>query len=391
MNVRIFPLFLTLTWSVLWADFSETTIQPHPFYPYDQPFVLEISGTWPSDCHPGEQNPIIRSYTGDSVLIEMDMSVVHITCNQVPSPYRILVDMSDVIGSVEGGFSTLDVELRFGEDRLQQTVMLDCKPVVPCPIPPVEVVLPRPGLLDSEVLESQGLLLARQNQWLAAYPLTYDDDGDSEWLFGGGEIVEDVFFAPLYRLEGGQCLACPVPDLPPRTEEVGKLTLFIDSESLVQVKVDDGPFLAYRNTVFGYTTVRLGPDGSTRLAELTGRWGITLNRGTEPPLGDLTEFFPAAFDIQVDFQGFAGEETPLNGEKHYTVKTITGQVVGDLACRGDTDVTGRIPVCDYTEPGDADEPLFRFYQVGPSDLRIEYARAVIAIGTAPGGKAVRLD
>ncbi len=391
MKARISALLMALTASAAWADFSESTVQSHPFYPYDQPFVLEIMGIWPTDCHPGEQNPIIRAYTGDSIRIEFDMSVVHVTCNPTPTPYRALIDMSDVIGTVEGSFTEIDVDVRFGGERLQETVMLDCGPLVPCPMSPAAYVMPRSGLFHHPGLEGQGLLLARQNDRMAAYPLTYDANGDSAWLVGGGRIVEDVYFAPLYRMEGGQCPGCPLPDTPPEAEEVGKLTLFMDNESQIQVKFDEGPFTEYRSAMFGYTTVRLGPDGMTRLADLTGRWGIAENRGTQPPLGDLSEFFPGAFDIQVDFQGLAGEETPPGGEKHYVVKSVTGTVVGDLACLGDTDTTGRVPVCEFTERDDDEEPLFRFFQDGPSTLRIEYARAVIAIGTPPGGTAQRLD
>jgi hypothetical protein len=43
------------------------------------------------------------------------------------------------------------------------------------------------------------------------------------------------------------------------------------------------------------------------------------------------------------------------------------------------------------DPTDAAEPLFLFYQDGPSSLTIEYGRPLIAVGVAPGGKANRLD
>jgi hypothetical protein len=48
-------------------------------------------------------------------------------------------------------------------------------------------------------------------------------------------------------------------------------------------------------------------------------------------------------------------------------------------------------VCEFIDPTDAAEPLFLFYQDGPSSLSIEYGRPVIDVGIEPGGMAVRLD
>ena len=41
-------------------------------------------GEWPTDCHPGEQKSVIREYTGDSALIEFEIIVEHVTCNERP-------------------------------------------------------------------------------------------------------------------------------------------------------------------------------------------------------------------------------------------------------------------------------------------------------------------
>ena len=70
---------------------------------------------------------------------------------------------------------------------------------------------------------------------------------------------------------------------------------------------------------------------------------------------------------------------------------VTGETLGQLVCKGQTGFDGSTNVCEFIDSTDSAEPLFLFYQVGPSDLSIEYGRALIAIGVAPGGKAVRLD
>ena len=70
MKIRhLIPLFV-LCFNTAWADFSNTRVFSHPLYAEaNEPFLLEIRGDWSSDCHPGEQNPVISGYTGDTVLI----------------------------------------------------------------------------------------------------------------------------------------------------------------------------------------------------------------------------------------------------------------------------------------------------------------------------------
>jgi hypothetical protein len=392
MSFRLLTLLLGLFVNTGWADFSNALIQLHPMYPSDGPFVLEIGGEWSSDCHPGEQRPVIRAYDGYSVLIEFDFIVAHITCNQVTTPYRVLVDMSDVIGTVQGHFPSLEITVRFGESEFRRTVMLDCAVAVPCEEPPVKDIRPEEGVYSNPAALNQGLLLARQNQWLAAYPLIYDELGDSEWLIAAGEVVQDVFFGDLHELTGGQCLGCPPSDFPPRMDKVGKLTLLMDSEGIIQARFDDGGFSEFQNFVFGYRTFRVGENGERTLIGLEGRWGVSENRGTNPPLGDLTEFFPASFDLVLEDIVTADSQILPGGQVSYLVSTLAGEVLGQLVCKGQSGFDGRTNVCEYIDPTDAAEPLFLFYQDGPSSLSIEYGRPLIElVGVAPGGKAVRLD
>ena len=146
----------------------------------------------------------------------------HVICNDVATPYRVLVDMSDVIGSVEGEFEVIDITIRYGDAENERQVTTFCG--LWCdPPPPPRDVKPESGPYNSDGLEKQGLILARQNQRMGVYPLIYDESGSSEWVFGGGGIVEDVFFADLYELTGGQCLGCPPPDEPPQMDVVNAL------------------------------------------------------------------------------------------------------------------------------------------------------------------------
>ena len=75
----------------------------------------------------------------------------------------------------------------------------------------------------------------------------------------------------------------------------------------------------------------------------------------------------------------------------YLITTLSGETLGQLVCKGQTGFDGSTNVCEFIDPTDAAEPLFLFYQDGPSRLSIEYGRPLIAVGIAPGGKAVRLD
>ena len=100
----LFPL-LFIFFNPAWADFSNTKVWHHPLYIGDtEPFLIDLKGEWPTDCHPGEQKPVISEYTGDFVLIEFETIVEHVTCNDVATAYRVLVDMSDVIDTVKVSF-----------------------------------------------------------------------------------------------------------------------------------------------------------------------------------------------------------------------------------------------------------------------------------------------
>jgi hypothetical protein len=386
----IIPALILMLSPSVWADFSRSQVVLHPVFPATNPFIIEISGTWPTDCHPGEQKPVVESWDGQTVEIEFEIIVVHITCNTVDTTYRVLVDMSEAVRKTAPQGDELNVLASFDGEPLDETVDLVCPQGMDCENLAGEQQKPEPGLYYAPDLANQGLLLARQNTAMAIYPLVYDEDGSSQWLFTGNQMVEDSFFTELISYSGGDCFGCDPTGAEPDMTVVGYLSVLVDGPGLLQVKINDGLFVPYPALVYGYRTFQVGEASQQTLVDLQGRWGISENQGTDPPLGDLTEFFPGAFDIVFESH-LATDSIPPIGQVNYLVNTPTGESLGQLLCKGQTSVDGSSNICEFIDPTDAAEPLFLFYQDGPSSVSIEYGRAVIAVGQAPAGKAVRLD
>lgn len=299
MKYRYLYLLCALWFNTGWADFLNTQVWSHPLYASaNEPYLLDIRGDWSSDCHPGEQKPVITSYTGDSALIEFEIILDHFNCNDVITPYRVLVDMSDVVDNVPGEFPFIDVTISFNGAEFMKRVLRSGVLTDP-PTPPRDIK-PEAGLYYSSGLEKQGLLIARQNQRMGAYPLIYDESGSSEWLLGAGGIVEDVFFAELFEWTGGRCLDCPPPDEPPQMGVVGKISMLMDSEGVIQVKINDGLFKTYKPLTFGYGEYELVAvdESKGKVPDLSGRWAFVKNGppgvlgATTPP----TSVLPLVFE-----------------------------------------------------------------------------------------------
>jgi len=391
MKFRYLILLIGFCLNTGWADFSNSQVVLHPRFPDSSPFIIEISGTWSSDCHPGEQKPVVESFDEHTVKIGFEIIIVHITCNISDTPYRVLVDMSEAVRAQKPLGDMLDVQIDFQGVTLEQTVELICPQDGDCANLRGDQQRPEPGLYFVPGLANQGLLLARQNVAMAVFPLVYDDLGNNEWLFTGSRMVEDSFFTEILRFSGGDCFGCEPVGTEPEMTAIGYLSVLVDSPGVMQVKLNDGPFTQYQSLVFGYNTFQVGPAGEQTLIDLDGRWGISENRGTNPPLGDLTEFFPGAFDIVLEDIVTADNGIQQDGQVSYLVSTLIGATLGQLVCKGQTGFDGSTNVCEFIDPTDAAEPLFLFYQDGPSNLSIEFGRPLIAVGVAPGGKAVRLD
>lgn len=401
MNTRYPFLLLIFCLNTVWADFSNTKMLKHPLHiDTNEPFVLDLKGEWPTDCHPGEQKPVITGYTGDTLLIEFEIIVEHVTCNDVATPYRVLVDVSDVIDDVPGVFPIVDVTIRFGGAELNKQLIKVC---LLCDPAPSRDIKPEPGLYDSDGLQKQGLLLARQNQRMAVYPLIYDAAGSSEWVFGGDGIVEDVYFAELYELSGGQCLGCPPPADPPMLDVIGKITLLMDSQGLVQMKVNDGLFMAYEQSDFGYGRRNVGGHHPTRsIPDLSGRWAVVDSNVTpSQSLPSEISVIPLVFDISVESvtvvpPSVIGTPPPLpGGNVIFSIRDIEGTELAHMQCDYNSDlgsVYDEEMACEVYNPYTDDlSILFEVKPLSLERLSFEWAGPVDPEIRNPKLIAVRID
>jgi len=314
-----------------------------------------------------------------------------VTCNDVDTPYRVLVDMSEAVRTLEPLGDTLDLQVDFQGAHWKQSVPLACPSGDDCTVDDGVRHGADPGLYYAPNLQNQGLLVARQNAATAVYPLVYSKSGSTRWLFTGNLMLEDAFFSEILELSGGDCLGCEPTGATPDMMRLGYLTVLADRPGVLQVKVNDGLFREYLSAVYGYRTFAVGPAGARTLVDLEGRWAIRENRGTNPPLGDLTELLPGAFDVELEDIVKADTDIQQDGEVSYRIADPTGEPLGQLVCKGETALDGVTGMCAFIDPTDAAEPLFLFYQLGPYRLAIEYGRPLIDVGIPPGGQAVRLD
>lgn len=367
------------------ADFSNAEVRLHPTFPGENPSVLEITGTWPNDCHPGEQHPVVRSWDGESLVIEIEIVVIHVTCNDRPTPYRVLVDLSEAVQNIPPTENDLSLTVRYGEAELSKWLLLSCALCDP-PEPPVPATLPDSGLYFTEALDKQGLILARQRDWLAAYPLTYDAAGGSEWLFAVGQIHEDAFFGTLYELTGGQCLGCPPPPAEPQLDAIGRLTLLMDSRGLVQMKVNDGSFVPYSLLDFGFGAVKLD---DAWVANLAGRWALAVSDpGAVGASSAPADALPGVVDIEligVAKPDFPGGDQALHVD--YRVLDLHGEVVTSLRCEWADGMQCSMPIPGFTD----DLHSYAVDALSPVRLRLEDATPYAAPGAPASGELVRID
>ena len=406
MKTSYLFLLFAFFFNTAWAEFSSTHVYPHPLYwVSSEPYLLDIRGDWSTDCHPGEQKPVISEYTGDSVLIEFETITEHVTCNDVITPYRVLVDMSDVVADVPGEFFSIDVTIRWGGDEYTERVFKGCP--LCSPPPPPRDVKPETGVYYSQGLDKQGLLIARQNQRMGVYPLIYDQNGSSEWLLGPGGIVEDVFFAELFEWTGGQCLGCPPPENPPQMNPVGKISMLMDSQGLVQVKINDGLFQPYELLDFGYGGRDIGGNPPHRVPDLSGRWAFVEDVPNSPY---ANAGYPLlVFDIALEYVPLTGEQPPETGDLPpvitpppiwppayaiFSVRDNIGNEVAKIKCDYGTDwedPDANLVCTMYNEEINDGATLYEISMLSIERLRFIYVGPVIPEDTPNRRIAVRVD
>lgn len=369
------------------ADFTESVVSLHPAYPGSNPFIISISGTWPTDCHPGEQLPVVRSFDGYTVEIEFEITVVHVTCNEIATPYRSLVDMSELLKTTPLRSQTLAVHVDFEGAELEQSLDLKCPDGEVCG--DASQLLPERGLYINPDRPKEGLVIARQNQTAVLYPLVYDEAGNALWLFSAAPVVDGTFFSPLTRLHGGDCFDCAPSGTEALSTGAGHISVFTARPDTMWVKLNDLPFSEYHKLVYGYEV--FDRDMGQPLTDLAGRWALSENHGTNPPLGDLSEILSPVFEVALQYAIETDENSNTFTSVVYLVTSITGQELGQLVCELQSTSDGNFNGCSFIDPTDQAEPLLMFFYEGPSTLSIAYGRPLPATGTPPSGKAVRLD
>lgn len=386
-NCVFFPLLAWLPPAV--ADFSDSSMTIHPGLPHGGPIIVEIAGTWPDGCGPGV--PEVSDYTGDSVLIEFLPRDENIFCAAVVSPYRVLVDLSEVMAR-QPESPQIGVTARYGEAELTKTFLRSCALITPCP--EARYVLPDEGLYKAEGYKNQGLLLARQGTRMVAYPLTYDESGSSEWLIGAGGMTGDAFFSKLYEATGGQCPDCAPSDTPAQLEPVGRITLLADTEGQVQVKLNDGPFVEYRPLSFGYGALEVEGDlPQITVPDFSGRWALAEvdggkdNDGNDLPFTGLPGTFDVVFDGQYDGIGLLEGDT----EYRYRLLDLEGDPFSYMGCYRSAEYSWEIQ-CWIGDPQvEVDYRDFVASPVSPERMQLGLAGVRPAVGVPATAVIVRVD
>lgn len=399
MKHALTPALLLLALGNATADFSTAEVELHPTLPGNGPFVLELRGTWDSSCHPGMGEPVIGSFDGTVLEVDLVLDPVPPCLPDYPSPYRVLLDLSGAFDGDEDYDGQLDITIRFMGGTLSATLALDCALNSPCPAG-AGTTWPETGLYQAPGFAKQGLLLARQGELLAVYPLTYDTDGSAEWLFAGGALVGDAYFETLYAASGGQCLVnCPPPpaepvptipeSIPPLLEAIGTVSMVFDSAGVLQMKIDEGPFVEYRQSVYGYENTGWP---SAPVTDIDGRWALletafeTQANGSIPPGAVL----PLVFDINLDHVVVQpGMTIPLVPPLAvYNIRGLDGERVTGMHCTW----LGDHPGCEIENPDfDDGSHAFSVEFLSADRLRLTDMGPYFSVGTAATGVIVRVD
>ena len=154
------------------------------------------------------------------------------------------------------------------------------------------------GLYAAESLQNQGLIIERQGDAVAAYPLIYDDSGNSRWYFSGTFYEDGRYEADLYALSGGQCLGCPVPLSSPKLEIVGNILIVVQDPANLLVSINDGQLIEYTSLEFGYDTFEVAVGNP--IPDLEGQWAVfPIDPEADDP-GPFTTNEPYTFRLTFD-------------------------------------------------------------------------------------------
>ena len=116
---------------------------------------------------------------------------------------------------------------------------------------------------------------------------------------------------------------------------VGKISMLMDSEGVIQVKINDGLFETFEPLSFGYGEVNIGGSPTVRIPDLSGRWSF-IDSDTERGVGTLppTIYLPLVFDITLEsvFIPDLAVTVYPPGNATYAIRDMEGEVVAEMLC-----------------------------------------------------------
>jgi hypothetical protein len=114
-------------------------------------------------------------------------------------------------------------------------------------------------------------------------------------------------------------------------DPIAEVTKVFDTEGTLQLQIDDGPFVEYQQSVYGYRQL----EGYRTLVDFSGRWAILESDQETSASGSipLSQVLPPVFDIEFDRvippHPLA---TPSPWTAVYVVRDLMGVPVTELRC-----------------------------------------------------------
>lgn len=102
--------------------------------------------------------------------------------------------------------------------------------------------------------------------------------------------------------------------------------MLMDSEGILQVKVNDGLFETYEPLEFAYGSFDVGGNPPRRIPDLSGRWAFVSDFGSS--------IIPLVFDIAVESVATAPQDEPATppGDVLFSVRDNGGSEVARMNC-----------------------------------------------------------
>ena len=183
---------------------------------------------------------------------------------------------------------------------------------------------------------------------------------------------------------------------------VGDIAILVDSQGVIQAKIDDGLFTTYELLDFGYGSRDIGGNPNHRVPDLSGRWALVedyLLVPQLPPSDNNHAPVPMVFDITLESVDVQQPPITLSppmppGYVMFAIRDKSGTELHQLKCDygSDWENPEAEVVCTISDPevndGDA---LYRFVMLSPERLKINWVGPSIPEIHLPTHIAVRVD